>query len=347
MSAQGSPLLLRFDASEQLGLGHAMRCLALAQAWEDSGGHAISAVTTVTPSLENTFETQGVEVVHLTGQAGSLDDARETAALRDQVGASWVVADGYDFDSSFQQALKKSGASLLLVDDTAHYEHYYADIVLNQNLHGNERNYVHRETYTRLLLGTQYALIRKEFMRWKELKRSFPKVAKKVLVSLGGGVEKEATSKTINALHGLPDLDVLVLGGSITDDDALELASPDSRSAIKVQHDFSSMPELMAWADMAVTGAGSTCWEAAFMGLPSLLLVLAENQVAVATSLSSAGVAMNLGWHSEVNQLAIGNEILRISGDATQRRNMSERARELVDGDGASRVIAILGESAN
>jgi UDP-2,4-diacetamido-2,4,6-trideoxy-beta-L-altropyranose hydrolase len=347
MPAQGTPLLLRFDASDQLGFGHAMRCLALAQAWEDNGGRAISAVTSITPSLESTFEAGGIEVVHLTAQPGSLDDAREIAALKDQVGASWVVADGYNFDSSFQQALKKGGACLLLVDDMAHYEHYYADVILNQNLHANERNYVDREGYTRLLLGTRYALIRKEFLRWRKVERSFPKVAKKVLVSLGGGVEKDATLKTMNALRGLPNLDVLVLGGREADDHPLRRASTEPRSALGVQHDFSGMSEVMAWADMAVTGGGSTCWEAAFMGLPSLLLVLAENQVAVATSLSSTGVAYNLGWHHEVSQSAIGNAVLQISGDVTERRRMSERARELVDGDGASRVAAIMGETAN
>ncbi len=90
-----------------------------------------------------------------------------------ELGASWVQADGYDFDSSFQQALKESGIGLLLVDDMALYEHYHADIVLNQNLRGNETSYAHRETFTRLLLGTQYALIRKELMSWKKHKRSF------------------------------------------------------------------------------------------------------------------------------------------------------------------------------
>lgn len=322
-----------------------MRCLALAQAWKNIGGHAVLAMATVLPTVEKRLKTEGVEVVHLTVQPGGSDDARETAKLRRLVSATWVVADGYDFNTSFQRMSKEEGARLLLVDDMAHHEYYYADIVLNQNLHCQERDYVHREPYTRLLLGTRYALLRTEFLKWRGFRREMPRFAKKVLVSLGGGETREACLKIANAILQLKGMDVLILSeADSVDSETLRLIS--LRSTIRLEPSVSDMPGVMAWADMAVTGAGSTCWETAFMGLPSIVLVLAENQEQVATSLSSAGVAVNLGWHSSVNESDLVKAISCMSDDFARRQDMSRRAQRLVDGEGASRVISALQENA-
>ena len=148
-------LLIRADASTQIGTGHVMRCLALARSWQDTLGQPIFAMTTSVPALEERLKSEGMEVIHLAAEPGSLADAKETAALAHQFNASWVVLDGYHFGSEYQKTIKISGLSLLFIDDYGHAEHYYADFVLNQNISADEQWYQHREPCTKLLLGWQ------------------------------------------------------------------------------------------------------------------------------------------------------------------------------------------------
>ena len=336
-------IVFRVDASTQIGTGHVMRCLALAQAWQDTQGQAIFVMTTSVPALEERLQSEGMQVVHLTTEPGSLDDAQQTATLAHQFGATWVVVDGYHFGGEYQQILKQSKLHLLFIDDYGHAEHYYADFVLNQNISADEQWYQNREPYTQLLLGSCYALLRREFWQWQGWQRTVPPVAKKVLVTLGGADPDNITLKVIQSLQIVEGEEleaVVVVGGSNPHYENLKMAVQDSRYPIQVQQNVTNMPELMAWADMAISAGGSTCWELAFMGLPSILLILADNQRAIAQKLATLNLAVNLGWHQDVTIEEIGLALRESIGDRPKRETMSKRERELVDGNGARRVVS-------
>jgi len=150
-------LVIRADASIAIATGHVMRCLALAQAWQDTGGYVVFAMAESTPSIDARLQSEGMEFVRLQADPNSAKDATDTAALAHDRDAAWVVADGYRFDSEYQLNLKNSGLKLLFVDDMGQCTHYFADLVLNQNVHASERMYANRESSTRLLLGSAFA----------------------------------------------------------------------------------------------------------------------------------------------------------------------------------------------
>lgn len=336
-------VVFRVDASTQIGTGHVMRCLALAQAWHDTQGQPIFVMTTSVPALEERLKSEGMQVVHLTTEPGSLDDAEQTTTLAHQFGATWVVVDGYHFGGEYQQILKQSKLHLLFIDDYGHAEHYYADFVLNQNISADEQWYNNREAYTQLLLDTRYALLRREFWQWQGWQRTVPPVAKKVLVSLGGADPDNITLKVIQSLQivEVEELEaVVVVGGSNPHYENLKRAVQDSRYPIQLQQNVTNMPELMAWADVAISAGGTTCWELAFMGLASILLILAENQRAIAEKLATLNLAVNLGWHQDVAIEQIGLALQELIGDHPKRETMSKKGRELVDGNGARRVVS-------
>lgn len=338
-------LLVRADAGLHIGSGHLMRCLALAQAWKDIGGHVVFVIATEAPALEKRISEEGIELVHVTVKPGSTNDARQTADLAQSEGASWVVVDGYHFGAEYQRQIKAAGFRILFVDDYGHAEHYWADIVLNQNIYADESLYVHRAPYTKLLLGTRYVLLRREFLKWRGWKREVPEVARKVLVTMGGSDPENVTLKAMQAL-GKVDIDgleaVVVVGGDNPHYESLKKAVQGSRVSICLKKDVKEMPGLMAWADVAISGGGTTCWELAFMGLPSLILAIADNQKLNVTMLKQSGIALTLNLESKDTLAKIGDLLQELLRSKEARMKISQRSRTIVDGSGATRVINII-----
>jgi UDP-2,4-diacetamido-2,4,6-trideoxy-beta-L-altropyranose hydrolase len=347
MATHPSRLLVRADASTSIGTGHVMRSFALCQAWQDQGGEAGFAAAQMPAGLEQRLKEERLILHRLEVVGGTFEDVQLTAKVARSWEAEWVVLDGYQFSGCFQRLLKDAGLGLLVIDDYGHAEHYWADAVLNQNLHAREGLYRNREPGVRLLLGPRYALLRREFWKWRDQPRHIPEVAGKLLVTLGGSDPDNATLKVVRALAalGAEQLEtVVVVGGSNPHLPALRAGVAALTLPIRVETDVTDMAGLMAWADLAVTAGGSTSWELAFMGLPALVLVLADNQVDVAAGLARHGVARDLGWHTALDIPTLAGAIGSLVRDCAGRQMLNERGRQLVDGQGGQRVIQALRE---
>src|SRR2546422_2792229 len=197
-----------------MGTGHIMRCLALAQAWQDAGGQPVFAMTESLPALDARLEAERFSIEHLDAAPGSDSDAQQTAQLAGRLSAHWVVLDGYHFDECYERSVKKHGPQLLVMDDYGHGPHTEADLLVNQNLHANGSVYVGPNEHRRLLLGPGYALLRREFIRCRSWKREVPEVASKLLVTLGGTDADNVTLKVIQALEQQSaDLETVVVMG--------------------------------------------------------------------------------------------------------------------------------------
>ena len=181
-----SGILVRTDASAASGTGHSMRCLALAQACRDFGLPAALAYAEMTPSQQQRWQSEATSCLPIGVAAGSLDDADVTARLSQELGSAWVVIDSYRFGAAYQRQLKTHGPRVLCLDDYVHAEHYDADVLLNQNAGARAEQYDARGPSTRLLIGSRYALLRREF-RQRAHDRPHPiRAASRVLVTLEG-----------------------------------------------------------------------------------------------------------------------------------------------------------------
>jgi len=337
-------LIIRADASVAIGTGHVMRCLALAQAWQDAGGSVVFAMAESTPAIDSRFRSEGMEIVHLDVSPNSLQDSRAFAALAFNRRAVWAVVDGYRFDSEYQHNLKNAGLKLLLVDDLGQYERYFADIILNQNVHAREQMYASREAYTRLLLGPRFAMLRRDFRPWGQWRREIAPNGRKVLVMMGGSDPDNVTATVLQALRtvNIGGLEVIaVLGGSNPHTAFLQDSASQS-PRIRFFKDAANMPDLMAWADIAVSAAGSTCAEMCLLGLPAILIDLAENQTPVAEELGRRKAAIHLGSSKEVTVAEIAEKVHSLLLSTELRLSLSQRSRELADGEGAERVAAAI-----
>lgn len=335
-------LLIRADASTQLGAGHAMRCFALAKAWQKSGGRVTVAMSEALPGMQDRFRNQGIRVEHVSSEGGSKEDAKQTGALGLRIGARWTVVDGYHFEAAYVRHLRDAGQRVLLFDDYGCFGEYCSDVVLNQNLGAREEMYLQRSEYTKLLLGTDYALLRPEFLgidRFHEPVRA----TNRLLVCMGGSDAENVTEKAIQAVAqvgGKMQTTVVVGSGNPHQEQLRGLAA--RLPGVRIQHNPANMAELMCEADLAVSAAGSTCWELAYLGVPMIVTAIAKNQEKNAQALSERGAAINLGWHENASLTEISNSIGQLAGDVVRRRAMSQAARNLVDGLGAKRVINVL-----
>ncbi|MFO0213115.1 MAG: UDP-2,4-diacetamido-2,4,6-trideoxy-beta-L-altropyranose hydrolase [Pseudanabaena sp.] len=338
-------LIIRADASTQTGSGHVMRCLALAQAWNDQGGETILVLAEQILALESKLIAEGITLVYLETTIGSDEDAQQTASIANKYAASWVVVDGYQFGAKYQKELKGFGLKILFLDDNGHAEHYFSDLVLNQNISADINIYSSREPYTQLLLGTEYTLLRRDFLKWREWKRLVIPNAYKILVTLGGSDPENVTLKVIQSLSLIQNnnLDiVVVIGGTNPNYEQLTSFTKNSLLSISLQINVGNMDELMAWADIAIAAGGSTNWELAFMGLPSLVITIADNQQAIAAELDRQGVIINLGWHQKLSIECLGLAIQDLIGDHLKRKTMSKKGMQLVDGNGVKRVVSAM-----
>jgi spore coat polysaccharide biosynthesis predicted glycosyltransferase SpsG len=208
--------------------------------------------------------------------------------------------------------------------------------------------YPQREPYTRLLLGSRYVQLRSEFLEWRGWKREIPAVARKVLVTLGGGDPDNVTGQVVQALVPLRDIEaVVVAGGNNPNIKALRSAVAPLSSFVRLAVNAPNMPELMAWADVAVTAAGSTSWELAFMGLPAFFIPLAAHQEAIVDGLVKRGAARSFGAPADLSPARIGEQLAELACSQEARATLARLAHGLVDGSGPSRVAATLKNGAN
>jgi len=345
-------LIIRADATSEIGTGHVMRCLALAQAWQDEGGQAIFISHCESDVLRQRLTAEGFGFICLDKSHPDSSDLDFTLSTLNKLKAqnstlkTWLAVDGYHFDADYQKSIKAAGYKLLWIDDYGHADHYYADLVLNQNISANPSLYINREPYTDLLLGTRYVLLRREFKLWQGWHRETSPVGRKVLVTMGGA---DPDNVTLKAIEALKQLDLPGLEGRIAIGPAnphLELLKKEigDESRLHLLTDVADMPNLMAWADVSISAGGSTCWELAYMGVPCIIIITAENQRGNTEALGEKSIGINLGWPQDLSVDRITSPLKQLMMNSGMRSRMSQRGQNLIDGYGGQRLYRGLAE---
>lgn len=352
-------LFIRADASSSIGTGHVMRMLALAQAWKERTTRSpVFVCADIPAATRKRLESEGVLLSRITGEAGSLQDMRQTQdvirhhVVNDAIEDVWIVTDGYAFGESYQSCFRKSGCHVMVVDDYNHLNRYSCDILLNQNFGSEHYNYnCTRETT--VLRGPAFAMLRHEFrgsLQYLVMAEPHELVnTVKLLVTMGGADQHDVTGLVLRALRAWPGAPFeirVVIGAAYEHHEILSGLAADSPHQVIILNTVDDMAALINWADLAVTAGGSTCWELLAMGVPMAAVILAENQRSLVEKLAQAGVAMNLGWYHALTENAIREAVGELAGATDRRKQMSIKGRQLVDGLGCERILSVMmGES--
>jgi spore coat polysaccharide biosynthesis predicted glycosyltransferase SpsG len=236
---------------------------------------------------------------------------------------------------------KDAGRRVLLVDDMAANGPYEADIVLNQNLHAHDLVYECAEG-VRLLLGSRYVILRREFADEKYRNRVIdtPGRAKNVLLALGGADPQNLTLKVIEAVLDVPDIAITaVVGAGNPNLESIFNLAVRANGRVRVLHDVREMSAVMAAADMAVSSGGTTVWEFCFMGLPAVVGRIAPIEDYLINGLNRRGIFVDAGWYAGISRADISGAVESLAADAGRRLEMSRLSRQVVDGMGAKRVV--------
>ena len=353
-------IIFRADASLDIGNGHVIRCLTLATELKRQGASCRFVCSTDEGNLIEIIRQQGFEADAIRSglnRAASSSaspipvhidydwkvDAELTASALSNVMADWLIVDHYALDARWEVALRPSYSHLMVIDDLANRPHLGA-LLLDQNLGREQRDYdALVPPGSTVLTGPRFALLKPEFskLRNESLERRRSDRIDRLLITMGGADTEDATGKVLEALKKctLPaQLKVTVVMGPHAPFRERIIALARSMPwETEVLINVSNMAELMAKSDLAIGAAGTTSWERCSLGLPTLLLILADNQIAVAAAQQKLNSAILL---SDMNALAaqLPKAVALVSAPGVLAR-MVQAAAEVTDGEGVYRVI--------
>jgi UDP-2,4-diacetamido-2,4,6-trideoxy-beta-L-altropyranose hydrolase len=351
-------LAFRTDASLEIGAGHVMRCLTLADALATAGAHCCFVSREYRGHLFELIRRRGHELQALPGPDASAGDesnsdwqtdCEQTRTALQGCDLDALIVDHYGLDAAWETGLADCSRRLFVIDDLADRPHR-CDLLLDQNLDRRAGDYAELIPSTcQLMLGPQFALLRPDFARLRDysLRRREHGELRRLLVNMGGTDLPNATSQVLSALHGVPlrsDSEVIVIVGAQAPwlQQVRELAAR-LPWKLTVKIDIDDMAYEMAESDLAIGAAGSSSWERCCLGLPALTVVLSANQMRVARALEDRGAAASLSLGPGL-QTTLLDRLRIIVDDRQILRAMSASAREVTDGQGTGRVIAATSE---
>jgi len=361
-------VMFRVDASLEIGTGHVMRCLTLADLLCQRGaiclfvcrlhdgnmidairrrGYFVHGLSVATQECSAHDETRETELAHAYWLGGNWhEDAKETCSVIGGQVFDWLIVDHYGLDVRWEQLLRPSCRRLLVIDDLADRPHD-CDVLLDQNLGRHPVDYANLvDVESTKLIGPNFALLRPEFARRRALSNRLlgRKSSRRILISLGGVDKDNVTGVVLDALRAcaLPSDARLtvVLGERAPWVELVRKQAATMPWPTEILQNVQDMASLMDEADLAIGAAGGSAWERCCMGLPTLLVSIAENQKRGALALAASGAGVLLGEMSGVAAGLIKEMSLLMSGQGLKL--MTDAAASICDGRGAERVASVL-----
>jgi UDP-2,4-diacetamido-2,4,6-trideoxy-beta-L-altropyranose hydrolase len=358
----------RVDSSLQMGTGHVMRCITLAEFLRDEGGECCFVSREHNGNIIESIESCGFDVFRLSAALENLaqrqaagkgelhqadwlgvdwmTDAVDTCKALTDSDVDWLIADHYAIDYKWEEIVRQATRNLMIIDDLADRPHD-CDVLLDQTLGRTRVDYESLvRKHCKVLTGPDYALLRRRFseLRDSTLRKRKGRDFSCLLISMGGVDQGNATGSVLTSLQNcnLPvQCKITVVMGRHAPwlSDVEKLAS-EMPHRVEVLVNVTDMATLMADADVAIGAAGTSTWERCCLGLPTIVVVIAENQKLVARKLLKAHAVEVIDHPGDIESKfpAIFNAFV----DPPRLEKTSLAASEITDGQGAYRVAKIL-----
>ncbi len=357
-------VLIRTDASVEIGSGHLMRCLTMADALHDKGAEVTFVCREHLGHLFDLIETSSHRLIRLpppTSLTGGKlahaqwlgvtqeEDAHQTAEALKVVGRlDWLIVDHYALDVEWEIAMRAYAERIMVIDDLADRKHD-CDLLLDQNLHRDmETRYEKLVPLScKTLLGPKYALLRPEFKESRSGLKMRDGNVKRIFIFFGGSDPTNETGKALRAINRLGRIDIaidVVVGAANPHHEDIASLCKQLPEAM-LYRNVNNIAELMAASDLAIGAGGSTTWERCALSLPTLTISVAENQVSIAEGVDQTNAQIYLGTASKVTSEIIAAKLERLLQHPQELITMSEAGQRLVDTNGSHRIIEAIREA--
>ncbi|GLX77634.1 UDP-2,4-diacetamido-2,4,6-trideoxy-beta-L-altropyranose hydrolase [Thalassotalea insulae] len=362
-------IAFRVDASNVIGIGHVMRCLTLAKALTERGAEICFISRILTGHIFADIIAAGYQVYPLpkprkkiiksdtsTWLGESFDTEIEqispyftTSSIKSNK-VDLLIVDHYAIDKYWHQAMRPYCQKLMVIDDLANRE-YDCDILLDQTLNRQATSYKNLvPNHCLLMLGQAYMLLREEFSLWREQAQIKRKKANlttsSILLMLGGSDPLKMVTETLSAFgrlqkEGKNSSLTIILPSNIQFSDRVH-EKIKGITNIQLIIGSDNVAELMYQADIAIGSCGSVSWERCSLGLPTLSIVTAENQITLNQELNKQNAVLTTGLIDEINATRIYQNLMVLLNDNTLYQQLSRNAFTCCDANGSRRVTPIL-----
>lgn len=327
---------IRADGNKQIGIGHIMRCLTIAEELVKQGEKVMFLLAD--DSCAQIVRTRGFECEILnTHYDDMVSETDVLLELIDTLNIDKMLVDSYYVTETYLKWLRKRVITFYM-DDIQSFE-YPVDAVINYNVFACKEDYAYLENEEMILAGPAYAPVRKEF---SECKKGLSLRVENILLSVGGSDAYNLSCKISEELLQTAEYKIHVICGPFNGykEELKELAKHEDK--LVIHENVSKMWELMQQCDMAVSAAGSTMYELAVVGLPVVTFSFVDNQIKIAEEFGRKGAALMAGHYVSAAEKdfisGITQKTLMLAENIDCRRQMVQKAAELVDGRGASRI---------
>jgi UDP-2,4-diacetamido-2,4,6-trideoxy-beta-L-altropyranose hydrolase len=337
--------VFRADASETIGAGHIVRTLALLSVVRNLGIHCILATRTESLPYVSTLSDQNIDILELQGTPDS-----EPAQLKNHLpeGCQWLSVDHYNRGEDFERACHGWAEKILALDDDPARFHSSA-LLTDPTPKDSElpyRKFVGPDCA--LLTGPSYALLRPEFLAARNRRNSQDQSSRpslrRIFISMGGSDPLQATSTILGAIEHLDqsfEIDVVTAMQPQAECENLTAVALGA-STVTFHSNLRTTAHLMEKADLSIGAGGSTSWERCCMGLPSIVVITAENQIPVAKYLEDAGALKIAGTADDIKAAQVSELINEFATDPSQLAEMGDKAWQICDGRGCERVASVM-----
>ncbi len=352
----------RVDASREMGTGHLMRCLTLAESLLKQDNARVTFLCRHMPEeFQDRFQTLRMDCALLKQKSSDevssasdpywqwlgvtpKEDAKESATVMSKLThpIDWLIVDHYALDAEWERLVKPFCKQIMAIDDLG--RSHNCELLLDQNVPGEgESPYSNQVPEGCLsLLGPAYALLRPQFLEARQKLSARDGTFQRILIFFGGTDSHNNTLKATKAVKSLDlDIDLDIVTGVFYPylEELQTLCAGDDSITI---HQSPDMAQLMLKADLSLGSPGATTWERMALGLPSIVVVSADNQLKVAKEAHRLGALLNLGDDKKMDESCWKQAVDELQKHPERLRQMSEKAMKLVDGQGTRRVADIL-----
>lgn len=348
-------VIFRVDGSHRIGLGHVMRCIALAEGFEKNGIKSLFIIRDYQPEIFKIIRNNSFIIKIIPKENTFKEDVKVTLGFANRYHTKIIILDinnpitmvdleGY---KNYIQTLNRNNLYLIIIGGLQE-KRILSGIFLSSGtviIPYFNAGRIRKTNGVSYLLGPDYFIFRDDFIKAAKRKRPIVSKAKNVLVTMGGSDPFRLTVKTVKDLVDFckSSLNLKIAIGPVFDvsiKSDIEKILENYKGNYKLIADSNNMAGLMFWADLVITSGGLTRYEAALIGTPTIVISYDDYQEKIMNDFKKCGCILHLGQAKNVGMGDIGRKVTGLLANSHIRDKMSKKGKALVDGRGVERIIS-------